>query len=863
MRELSVLVLCVIVSTTGHGQAAAPPTRSVAAQDSLPFPVLFVVRRPYAYEHHNTETMYQTTEPACAKYPGGGGGLKVLNPTSGKVSTLLDARPDGMIRDPEVDYDGRSIVFSWRRGKADNFHIYRMALTVAADGAVTAEKPVQLTFASDAFDIDPVFLPDGDIVFTSSRDPKYCGCNRHIQGSLYRMRGDGANIHCIGGSTLFEARTTVMPDGRLLYDRWEYVDRDFGSAQALWVSRPDGTAHDLLYGNHTGTPIVDGRAIPGTSLIAAIFAPCHGPASGALAILDPSRGREGKEVIARLYPADAMALVGGMDAMNKVREEFENPFPIDGERMLVSRVVGPGPRGRDPGGKHKGIYLVNWRTGEQALLHSESPGCYNPIPLALRPRPITLPSTLDPAGVRDGTGEVLVLDVAQSPYMKGVQREEMRFVRVVEAPPKRNWTTPAWEGQGQHAPGMNWHDFGNKRILGTVPIQPDGSARLTVPAQKFVFFQVLDDRGRMIQSMRSGTLLQPGERLTCVGCHESTTAAVPGLSRRQATHQPPEVLTGWRGQTREFSFRRDVQPVFDRHCVSCHDFVKPEAQKSQLILAGDRGGIFNQSYIQLQMKRGKPITQLIGAAGPGPRPARSWGSYPSVLTKVLLGEHTKHPPTRITPDDAERVITWMDLNGPYYPLYETAFPNNRWGRSPLTESEWRVLTELTGEPANPWLFSLDRPGLSPALAKFDDPAQREKLAAMLREDRRVATFKQADRNWNVEGDVIAQAKALALATLKKGQDALAATPDCDADGFRPSPADQQRLDRAEHRAAIDQAFRLARSAGLRLSEQPDGTYRLATPREPGGRILHPENGPALLTAVKALAQQSDPPPTAP
>jgi tricorn protease-like protein len=139
----------------------------------------------------------------------------------------------GVVRDPELSFDGQKVIFSMRKSKDDSYSLYEINI----DG--TGLK--QLTFAPGVSDIDPLYLPDGGIVFSSTRQPKYCMCNRHIMANLYRMNADGSNITQIGVSTLFEGHASLMNDGRILYDRWEYVDRNFGDAQGLWTVNPDGT----------------------------------------------------------------------------------------------------------------------------------------------------------------------------------------------------------------------------------------------------------------------------------------------------------------------------------------------------------------------------------------------------------------------------------------------------------------------------------------------------------------------------------------------------------------------------------------------------------------------------------------------
>ena len=180
---------------------------------------------------------------------------------------VADPGPEGRLRDPDVYFDGKRIVFSLRKNIRDDYHLYE----INADGS--GLKP--LTSAEGVSDIDPIYLPDESIVFTSSREPKYCMCNSHIMGNLFRMKADGANIQQIGKSTLFEGHGSLLPDGRVIYDRWEYVDRNFGNAQGLWTVNPDGTNHAVYYGNNTspGGVVLNPQAIPGTDLILCILAP--------------------------------------------------------------------------------------------------------------------------------------------------------------------------------------------------------------------------------------------------------------------------------------------------------------------------------------------------------------------------------------------------------------------------------------------------------------------------------------------------------------------------------------------------------------------------------------------------------------
>ena len=265
-------------------------------------PIVFVVRKQYKPDHHNTETMFQTGEINTEKFEGNSA-LKAVDLVAGRTRTIL-ASPEGIIRDPDVSFDGKKILFSMRRNRADDYHLYE----IDADGGNLR----QLTVGAGLTDIDPIYLPDGRICFTSTREPKYCMCNRHIMGNLYTMDADGSNMVQIGHSTLHEGHSSLMPDGRILYDRWEYVDRNFGDAQGVWTVNPDGTNHAIYWKNNTNSPgaVLDARAIPGTERFIGVFSSCHDRPWGALAIVDRRLGLDLKQPVVRTWPAGAIDLVG-------------------------------------------------------------------------------------------------------------------------------------------------------------------------------------------------------------------------------------------------------------------------------------------------------------------------------------------------------------------------------------------------------------------------------------------------------------------------------------------------------------------------------------------------------------------------
>lgn len=734
-------------------------------------PILFVVRKQYRPDHHNTATLFQRGEINTQSFTGGAA-LKVIDPASGAVRTLVETAT-GVVRDPEVSFDGARIVFAMRRDIGDDYHIYE----INADGTGLR----QLTFAAGVSDIDPLYLPDGDIVFSSTREPKYCMCNRHIMANLYRMEADGANIHQIGKSTLFEGHGTLMPDGRILYYRWEYVDRNFGDAQGLWTVNPDGTNHAVYWGNNTNSPgaVIDPRPIPETQQVVCTFSSCHDRPWGAIAIVDRRLGLDGRGPVVRTWPAGAIELVGqgDFDTFTRVRPKYEDPYPLSEKYFLCSRMTGHG--------EQMGIYLLDV-FGNEIMLHVDGEGCFDAMPLGPRDRPPVIPSRRDSG---NGTGTLYVADVYEGTHMRGVKRGDVKYLRVVESPEKRFWVPVAqWGGQGQQNPAMGWHDFNNKRILGTVEVEADGSAYFEAPSDTFLYFQLLDADGMMIQSMRSGTIVQSGEQTGCVGCHERRHAAgaVGAGKMPQALRKRPAKLNGWYGPPRLFDYQTEVQPVFDRHCVRCHDFGTEGGKK--LLLAGDRTNTFNVSYNELWRKK------YISAIGAGPhetQEAYSWGAHASRLVK-----HLGKCGVQLDKESFDRVVTWIDINAPYYARYDSAYPHNLSGRSPLDDRQIARLTELTGVPfaklashyANPGpQVSFDRPALSPCLSVFADVNDPRYVEA--------------------------------LRIIEAGAEMLKQRPRADMAGFVAWETDRLRQEKYASRREVEDRNRAAVRAGLKVYDE--------------------------------------------
>ncbi|MGN0853630.1 MAG: hypothetical protein ACI4Q3_09695 [Kiritimatiellia bacterium] len=737
--------------------------------------IVYATREMWQVDHHNTATIFQYGEVNQNGYRTQGA-LKALDVKTGSARVIVPEVGERTVRDPEVDYDGRRIVFSMRAGKADDYHIY----TVNSDGSDLK----QLTRAKGVSDIDPVWLPDGGILFGSTREPKYCMCNRHIMCNLFRMEADGANIRQIGKSTLFEGHPTVLPDGRILYDRWEYVDRNFGDAQGLWVCNPDGTRHAIYWGNNTTSPggVINARPLSNPSMAIATLGSCHDLPWGALGIIDRSRGVDGREPVLRTWPAEYRARIHtdkeDFDSTRPLKVKYADVFPLDDEHFICTRTIG---RGREMALVYLDLH------GNEVVFHRDGPGCHSPVVLRKTRKPV-VQSEQRNFDAPDAPGRFYVQNIYAGTHMQGVKPGSVKAIRVVESPEKRTWIgCRGWFGHGEEACAMNWHSFENKRILGTVPVEADGSAYFEVPGNTFVYFQALDADGKMVQSMRSGAYLQPGELYGCVGCHEDRVADAPKMEKQpMAMRRAPSKLDGaynLRGLEKGtrphlYSFQKEVQPVFTAKCASCHDYGKKAGEK--LNLSGDLGAYFCTSYVDLW------ALGFVTCVGGGPaeiRPAYSWGAHASKLTKKLDG----HGKVRLTDDERDRIVTWMDINAPYWPCYECAWPDNYGGRMPITRAEHAELEKLTGVK----------------IATGHRTRQREQL-----------NFTRPERSRILAGVAGTPAGEKALGIIQAGAARLKENPRADMDGFVPCAKDRERECRYQRRLAEERnVYKSIRTGG--------------------------------------------------
>jgi hypothetical protein len=575
--------------------------------------------------------------------------------------------PQGNYTTLSLSFDGKTIYFAFAERAAEkpdyyspertSFHIFAMD----ADGGNLR----QLTRGDDD-DFDPWPLPDGGVAFMSTRRGGFGRCHNPWEPlpayTLHRMDASGENIRRLSVHETNEWHPSVLNDGRIVYSRWDYVDRSAANFHGLWTSNPDGTNPSILFGNYTMriNACFQPRAIPGSNKVAFIAGAHHADVGGSLVLVDPAQVRLDPETGEDRFDAlDVLTPeVCFPEAPGWPSSYFHSPWPLSEESFLVAFSLAPLP-GMGPKVKEDtetGLYYFD-RFGNLELLYREQGiSCMYPTLLVPRQKPPFVSSALDP--VLSEEGEFVLADVRRSLLPLPAERP-IRKLRIFQVLPKT-------ETHVANQPRIGYANAESARmLLGTVTVEADGSAYFRAPAGKPLYFQAVDDSDRAVQTMRSVTYLKRGERRSCVGCHEPTGTAPAGRELLALRRPPSEVTLGPEG-TRPFSFPRLVQPVINRHCVRCHDGTQADGGSS-LALTGETVGDFTKSYQSLRPYvrwyewGGKSISQI--ATFPGHS-----GADESPLTEIL-NDSTHAPEVRLSREDRRRIYIWLDGNAPFYGTY--------------------------------------------------------------------------------------------------------------------------------------------------------------------------------------------------
>ncbi len=625
-------------------------------------PVAYIARQPGGRRGTNA-TMH-------ARRTGVGSAIRVFDPAEPNVPprTIFEDR-EGFIFDMTPTLDGRRLLFSRKRdaaGGSDPLSIYE----IGADGT-----GLRRLTRGRYHDFAPVQLPDGRIAFTSTRCEAYSMCQDYLACALYVMDADGGDIRRVEYNTLCDLTPWVLHDGSLLFTRWEYQDKNIFCTEGLWTIYPDGTRLLLYYGNTLTIPnaIYGARQVPGRDRVVCVMAAHHHPPIGGIAVIDRGVGLENPAAMRTLTPDVPYRPTVGRTWKDTnwgpgdrfYRWAYTDPWPLAEDLFLVSYGGGPdGPHRFD-------LYLLDDR-GRKARLHRDSEAsCYSPVALApRRPRPHRLPGS--PPARPAGEGRFFVQDVYQGLLGKGVRRGDVAAIRVCGQQPKKyNTEGPRFH---DHYPVVGFGSYYTKICYGEAPVSPDGSAYFIAPAGVELYFEAVDDAGREIRRMGTVTQLADGERQSCIGCHESRFQVVGNAAAgMKRLSRPPDRLDPPPWGTRPIDFIRDVQPVFDRHCVRCH---AGRAPKAGLDFSAGRTRLFNMAY-RTCIDRGLVDFHYINTGPTGNFPPLASGSRVSKLVKVL---ESRRCMARMSDDDRRRIYLWIDLNCNYYGTWDMSRPHSLGGR---------------------------------------------------------------------------------------------------------------------------------------------------------------------------------------
>ena len=650
-------------------------------------------------QHHHQRPTHVYTYHQEDIQPGGGLWICEFAGKRPELTRILDSDA-GMILDANLHYDGRTILFSWKKTLQDFFQLYTVDIEGKNLKQITDDK-------SNNFNAS--WLPDGGIAFLSDRKPAFAYCWKTSTPILFRCAADGGNVIRLSANYLNDFTPAILLDGRIVYSRWEYVDRPAIPIQSLWAINPDGTHLSGVFGNRVLSPatFMDAREIPGSGgKLICVMTAHNGPCCGAIGIVDPKAGANSQAAITNLTPEVDIGRVDKGDG-NHIRGPYLHPFPLDGQRYLVS--------------KAGTIELRDYKGAQAAtIVAPEKLGFYNPQPVRARPKEKLVTSSLPARTAEPGQpwATIFMQNVYEGLDPALVPRGTVKRLAIVQEMEKPIGIDPGLRAFGFQFPVVSaGATYAPKKIWGYATVEEDGSAYFQVPAQEPIYFLPLDAEGRAVQRMRTFTHLMPGESQSCIGCHaDRNFVAVKTESIRAiAMKRGVETLAPPSWGVRGFSYSGVVQPVWDKHCLRCHGRDNPQAG---LELTGDKTDFFNVSYENL-VRQGTPSENFsIGGTGGAFRYSKytkwiptyngqesnileitpgHWGAKASLLATVIRDGHKdKDGKNRIDLADADRrgVYAWLDLNCPYYASSDSTYRGNRGCRQILPPNFEAVFKEV-------------------------------------------------------------------------------------------------------------------------------------------------------------------------
>ena len=663
---------------------ASPDLSTVLNNPVIDFDkIVFVKRYTFQSSHFYTDFI-----DGCEKF---GGNLCILSLKDGKVTELVPKLKDGIFGRFDLSFDAKRIIFGWKSSIEKGFRIYEVGIDGNGLRQLTFEPPDEKqrikkynqpdfeSYNHHTDDMHPCYLPDGGICFTSSRCEYGILCNGNDTLSttvLYRIDADGGNMEKLTNSAVSEFSPTIMPDGRILYSRWEYVDKGSLCVKALWAMHPDGTGSVEIFGNNHNLPptFLHGRAIPDSKNLFVCLGVPHFPQAGYGTVIRIDTNYDIRTRKPMTYVTSSVDLRGAVtggeggwefyinnrwvpDGRGRKGRLYADPYPINKNLFLVSSKQ-TGKRWNDM--EAYDLYLLDDKGNHTLIYDDPEFSCWHPMPLKTRLVPPILCSSIDTQLAKQNLGVCIVSDIYKG--LDNVKPGTIKYIRINEQVP-RPWAARKFMEYEGFAVSMGTH-MGLKVQHGIVPVEEDGSAHFVVAADRNIFFQVLDENFMEIQRERTYINYRPGEIRSCIGCHEKPRDAAPSIpAGLMALKRPPSKPGPQPGEitgARPLHYPTDVQPVLDKHCIRCHGGDKPAADMD---LTGKPTWTFNRSYENL-LERGLLQTINEDTVKFGEyMPPYSLGSHVSRLIKTLLKGHND---VQLSQEEMIRLTTWVDSNAQYY-----------------------------------------------------------------------------------------------------------------------------------------------------------------------------------------------------
>ncbi len=691
--------------------------------------IIFIKRRPYMSDHYYTVINNGTPSSLFQAE----NGIYIYNIRTKQERPVITAADfpagtsgTGVIGKFTLSFDATKVIFDYRDHEGAGFRIWevnidgtdlRQVLQAPAD---EADKIARWNGGSNFHtdDVDPAYLPDGGIIFSSSRCEQtiLCGGSAGLATAvMHRVDADGQNVDQLSRSPVSEFCPYILDDGRVMYHRWEYLDKGHRTPKCIYSMNPDGTKQQELFGlsdsyYNTGAHMYP-KPVPGNDNKIVFVSAAHYPQGntlGPIQIVDLSKDNRTLEGLTRITPDVMMksAQEGwyfSYDGFSGLHTDgvggplYTDPCPISATQFLVSCKYDWNAHYRNVPSAYA-IYLLDI-DGNQVSVYKDpdyTTSCWHPTPLVARKTPPKIYSFRHPTFKAENEALCIVTNVYQG--MDGVSPGEVKWLRINEDIPRywdtrRKWSPSAQSNSWKAAlwPRVQW---------GVVPVEADGSAYFTVPADRNIFMQALDENFQELQRERTYVNYRPGEIRSCVGCHEKAGQAAMPIGRETPialTRAPSElqaqpcdlIANGGDGRPEQvIHYPTDIQPIFNANCIVCHSGSNPTGN---LTLTDTLTAYYNVSYEQLLSKElaGYAVPEF-GSITPGKGggndlgsylPPKSMGCYDSPMIAKLTDPEDENHYQLLDANELMILRRWVDTNYQYHGTYYGRHHSN-WSSDP-------------------------------------------------------------------------------------------------------------------------------------------------------------------------------------